>query len=135
MSLRKHVFKKARNIMVYKTTEEGWNFHFFYRMDTPPDSPFPLREIRESLRPSIAMIGATTERTAWLEAVFRIFDTLIEVGCTANEALDRMARQICGANDDGYVNQLRETAKQLAISALLARECGADPMYILEDRL
>ena len=81
------------------------------------------------------MLGVTSERAAWLAAVFRIFDTLIEVGCPTNEALDRMARQICGEIDDGYGNQARETAKQLAISALLARECGADPVYILEDRL
>ena len=81
------------------------------------------------------MLGVTSERAAWLAAVFRIFDTLVEVGCPTNEALDRMARQICGAtNDDGYGNQARETAKQLAISALLARECGADPLCILEGR-
>ena len=79
-------------------------------------------------------VGVASDRAAWIKRVFRIFDTLLEVGCPTDEILDHMARQTCGQEDDGHGGQARETAKQLLVSTLVARELGSDPLHFLTDR-
>ena len=94
-----------------------------------------MQTIKEYLSPDIAMLGVVApDRAAWIKGVFRIFDTLLEAGCPTDEILNHMARQTCGQEDDGHGGQARETAKQLLVSTLVARELGTDPLHIFLSR-
>ena len=64
----------------------------------------------------------------WIEAVFRTYDT------SSEDVLQNIARLMCGKEDDGCGGARRETAKQLVVSALVAREMGADPLDFLDHR-
>ena len=70
----------------------------------------------------------------WIEAVFRTYDTAVVGGASSEDVLQNIARLMCGKEDDGYGGARRETAKQLVVSALVAREMGADPLDFLDHR-
>jgi hypothetical protein len=71
----------------------------------------------------------TCDRASWVSAIYETYDKAI-VGAASEEVLQNIARLICGKGDDGCGNPRRESAKQLVVSVLLARECGSDPMDV-----
>ena len=71
-----------------------------------------------------------TARDVWLAAIFRTYDKAVVGGASSEEVLQSIARLMCGKEDDGCGNARRESAKQLVVSALLAREMGLDDVDV-----
>ena len=72
--------------------------------------------------------------TAWLEKVYATYDVLLAAGCPSDGAIERMAAKVRLPHDDEFPERSFETAKQLIVSALLAREFEFDPCDVLDGR-
>lgn len=77
-------------------------------------------------------------RAVWISAVYQAYDKAILAGASSEDVLQNIARVMCGKDmcvgDDDGCGARRESAKQLVISVLLARECGSDPILEVLDQ-
>ncbi len=71
---------------------------------------------------------------AWQNGTLKAFDACVGLGCSVDEALDRMSKVLCvqhGVND-GYYAKNRATAIQCMVTTLLARELGLPVVDFLD---
>jgi hypothetical protein len=73
--------------------------------------------------------------TAWFGKVYTAYDVLFAAGCPSDEVIERMAEKIrLPADDNEFPERSFETAKQLVVSTLLAREFKFDPRDVMDGR-